>query len=168
MIKILVIIAIQISVILGQYQFEHTLAIDSKYTLYWNYSSTNLTARLQLIGVSPFNTWVSFGITNEGSLTRSDVIVAFLRLGLNPAFVDGHFVEDTFVIQPDELQTWTYIGSGRNTTSFYIDFTRFLLLKDIDPDGDINIVSGTPYISWAYGFSFYKNFTHSNLNYNYF
>jgi hypothetical protein len=149
--KILLLIVIHISVVLTQYQYEHTLEIDSKYTLYWNYSNTNLTARLQLIDVSPFNTWISFGITNDGSLERSDVIVAYLRSGLIPAFIDGHFVEDTLVIQPDESQTWAYTGSGSNSTSFYIDFTRYILLKNIDPVGDINIVTGTPYISWAYG-----------------
>ena len=152
--KNFIILTIQLCTIAAQHQYEHTIAIDSKYILYWNYSSTNLTARLQLIGVSPYNTWVSFGITNNGSLEKSDVIVAFLRRGLAPAFIDGHFVDDSLVIQPDILQTWTYLGSATNNTSFYIDFTRYLLLKNIDSDGDINIVSGTPFISWAYGFFF--------------
>jgi hypothetical protein len=132
-------------------QFDHYLPIDSKYTLYWNYTNTNLTARIQLTSITtPLNYWISFGITNQGSLTNSDLIVAWMRSGNKPVFTDAHFMSNTLIIVPDVVQTWTLLDYNYNTNSLYFTFTRYILLNQIDK-ADINIIVGTPYISWAYG-----------------
>lgn len=58
--------------------YDHKLDIVSPniYTLYWNYTSLNITAEIRVKTLG----WVSFGITKNGKLDGSDLFVAWVKI----------------------------------------------------------------------------------------
>ena len=114
----------------SQNVYEHFLQIDDNYVLEWNYTDTNLTARISLsniVATKLATTWISFGITNKGSLSNSDLIICWIERN-QTVLIDSHFSSDGNVIIPDDLQTWQLISSYRYTNFLQIEFTRYILL----------------------------------------
>ena len=130
--------------------YEHSVQLDSNYTLYWDYSATNLTGKL----VVETDGWLSFGLTKRGSLQDSDLIVAWIEEDAGTSrtvFMDCYYKKGLSVLG-DELQTWHLVDSTRNGSTLTVEFTRFLILQHIDPLHDLNVEVGTPHVSYAYGF----------------
>jgi len=144
---IILINLININFLFGQSDvYEHSLEIisPSAYTLYWNYSNTNITAEIVVKTLG----WVSFGITNKGELDGSDLFVAWVTTA-KTYFIDSHYQSGSIV--SDLLQNWQLLNSFESNGYTTIKFTRKIILSGDDPSQDVDIETGTPYISYAYG-----------------
>ena len=126
--------------------YEHSLEIisPSAYTLYWNYSNTNITAEIVVKTLG----WVSFGITKKGQLDGSDLFLAWVTTA-KTYFIDSHFESGSIV--SDVLQNWQLLNSFESNGYTTIKFTRKIILSGDDAAQDVDIETGTPYISYAYG-----------------
>ena len=137
------------------------LVSPSFFMLYWNYTSTNLTAE---IVVRTYG-WVSFGILKNSSLQNSDLILAWIS-GANTVFVDCYYSgNDVF---PDPKQNWQLLDSFEFDGYTTIKFTRTIVLSNVDKEHDVDIETGTPIVSYSWGtadpFKFI-NYNSSNLGF---
>lgn len=132
--------------------------VAGTYTLYWNYTDSNITA---LIAVRTLG-WVSFGISRQGKLYNSDLFVAWVtNYGTKTYFIDSHF-DGNYTIMPDELQNWQLLDSFEYNGTTYIKFTRYIKLTPFDPYNDVDIETGAPNVTYSWGLSDPVNF----INYN--
>jgi hypothetical protein len=141
--------------------YEHSLEIVSPevYMLYWNFSDTNITAEIHVKTTG----WVSLGITNKGSISNSDLFVAWVSSS-GTTFIDSHFKGRNNIFT-NEPQNWQLLDSYESRGVTMIKFTRLINLQTIDPEHDIDIKEGTPYISYAWGLvdpTTYINYLYSN------
>jgi hypothetical protein len=119
--------------------------VKDQYILYWNYTTTNLTAEIH---VKTYG-WVSFGITEStGSMQNADIIVSYVTTK-RTVFIDSHY--DDMAIIPDYNQNWILMNSLETNGFTIIKFSRLIKLKDVDPSGDLDIEYGTPIVSYGWG-----------------
>lgn len=120
------------------------LADENDFVFYWNTTSDQ-----RLVGEIHARTlgWVGFGLSPNGGMDGSDVIVAWID-GYNGIanFTDRHIVGREVLI--DANQTWALKGSYRREGFTVIQFERPLV--SCDPD-DISIEVGTPFFIYAMG-----------------
>ena len=97
--------------------------------------------------------WVSFGIARSGyrSLENSDLFIAWItNNGAKTIFIDAHF-EGNYTIMPDTEQNWQLLSSSESNGITCIKFTRKIILSDIDSENDVDIETGTPNVTYAWG-----------------
>ena len=115
--------------------------------LYWNHNETDITFEL----VSKHKGWISFGISPNGGMSGSDVIVAWLNSDGTHHFTDRH-INDTNVLI-DKEQNWHLISMTSSDLNMHVKFTRKLKICDSTHD-DLDIDIGTPHLILAYGTKF--------------
>jgi hypothetical protein len=114
------------------------------YKVYWIATDTEITGRIEVKTVG----WVSFGIAYNGNFDGADLFVAWVTPERS-YFIDCHVVGKS--IFPDTLQNWKMTNAVEINGYTNISFSRKIRLTDEDPDHDLNILKGSPYITYAWG-----------------
>jgi hypothetical protein len=91
---------------------------------------------------------VSFGIAYNGKFDGADLFVAWVTQERS-YFIDCHVIGNS--IFPDTLQNWQMTSALESNGTTTISFSRKIILTDEDPNHDLNILKGIPYITYAWG-----------------
>lgn len=124
------------------YMFSAEL-LQSTYKLFWSFTDT------EFIGEVHVRTkgWLSFGLSPNGAMSGSDVIVAWVNDDDGSTnFTDRHIVGRQVLV--DAKQDWTLLSSKQSANFTVIKFKRPIKLCDSD---DMTIEQGSPYVIYAFG-----------------
>ena len=114
------------------------------YNLYWNYTSSSIIAEIHVQTAG----WVSFGITVNGNLDNSDTMVAWVNDDGTSTLLDCYVKNNQLFI--DKLQNWILLNATKTGGYTVIQFKRDINLCSVDTNEDLNILSGTPYVSYSW------------------
>ncbi|GFO49022.1 DBH-like monooxygenase protein 1 [Plakobranchus ocellatus] len=121
------------------FQFHDWLTED--YTLYWNFNDTHITLEM----VVKTNGWVGFGISPNGAMKSSDVIIGWVKDG-QVHFADRH-AEGHFLPAKDSSQDWTLL-MGQEVGEYTV--LKVVRLLDTCDDEDVAVLPGTTRVIYAY------------------
>ena len=119
---------------LGNYANSMVLVNDI-YKIHWNATATSITAELHV----KTKGWLGFGISTNGGMVGSDVIVAWIDNNGHTNFTDRHISASRQVLI-DNQQNWFLLGSQKTGNFTIIQFTRLINTCD---DQDLVIPTGT-------------------------
>lgn len=126
-----------------KYSNELVLISPDVYYLYWNKTDTSIVFEIHV----KTNGWAGFGLSHNGGMINSDVIVAFIHANGTHHFTDRH-VTPSYKVNVDSRQDWFLISMSRADEYLVVKFWR--QLKICDPEGhDIDIESGTPFVIYV-------------------
>lgn len=123
------------------------------YVLSWNFTATDIVFKVEARSTG----WVGFGISPNGGMSNSDMILAWTNSNGGVEFRDAH-TDNSFIksVTYDITQNWKklfYLKANGKTT---VIFTR--KLRVCNPDqapNEINIdIAPTQYVIYAYGDAF--------------
>jgi len=138
-----------------------TLIGPDKYSLYWNFTSTDITFK---IIVKNTNGWVGFGLSPNGNMPGSDLIVAYLNQNGNGSvnFTNRYAVTQVIpIINP--IQYWSMLYYSELNGYTTVIFKRLLQVCNIP--NSFQIVNGTQFLIFAWGNTFSNNdIKYHNLN----
>lgn len=118
------------------------------YYMFWNYTSTDVLIELQVKTTG----WIGFGLSPNGGMDGSDVIVAWLDKTSGKAnFTDRHINGRRVLV--DQVQNWFPILVTSRDGYVVAKFTRKVKICDKTGE-DMDIPDGTPFVIFAYGTSF--------------
>jgi len=129
-----------------------TLMAPDQYLLYWNYTNTDITFK----AVVKSSGWVGFGLSPNGGMAYSDLIVAYLNQDLSNNFSNRYVGSVSSLPKINPIQYWSMLYYSQMNGYTTVIFTRKLTL--CNTANSINIVSGTQFVIFAWGNSF------SNVN----
>ncbi|CAF0944282.1 unnamed protein product [Brachionus calyciflorus] len=115
--------------------------IPGVYKLFWNYTDKDLIAEIHC----KTNGWVGFGLSPNGGMDKSDVIIGWISNG-QVNFTDRHIVQKQVLI--DQKQDWILLGSSEKNGINIFKFKRNINLCD---EEDLKIDAGSPNVIFAYG-----------------
>jgi hypothetical protein len=119
------------------------------YLLYWNYNDTDITFEIHVKNAIG---WVAFGLSPNGGMFGSDIILTWLNPNGKFHFTDRFINQDSMPKIPiDKKQNWINLHSENRNGYLISKFTR--KLKTCDGD-DIEILPGTPRVIYAWGSQF--------------
>ncbi|XP_059175991.1 uncharacterized protein LOC131955763 [Physella acuta] len=121
--------------------FPYHQQLDSNYDLYWNFNSTHIIFRT----VVKTKGFTGFGISPNGFMTGSDVIIGWVKDG--QAFFKDRHALGNFMPVLDDRQDWSLISATEVGEFTTLVFIRSLWL--CGPD-DRPIVPGTTRIIFSY------------------
>jgi hypothetical protein len=119
------------------------------FKLYWNYTKTFITAEIH---VKTSTGWIGFGISPNGGMDGSDVIIFFMENGV-ANFTDRHIKKREVLV--DKSQDWKLISHSIANGYTIVKFTRDL--NTCDENEDMVIEEGTPRIIYAWNDNTPKN-----------
>jgi hypothetical protein len=101
--------------------------IPGIYRLYWNVSSTNITAEIHC----QTSGWVGFGLSPNGGMIGSNVVVGFIASNGAVNFTDRYItgIYSSGVV-PTKNQSSYLLASGKVNGYSYFKFTRYLKVCD--------------------------------------
>jgi len=128
------------------------LSDPEKYVLYWNFTETDIVFK----AVVKTTGWIGFGLSPNGGMYNSDVVLAWFSPNGTENFVDAH-VRPSGLHRPiiDFHQNWKKIYMKQENEYITVIFGRKLKVCGQDGSGEINIDIGQqqPIIfAWGDGF----------------
>jgi len=128
--------------------FANTAVLRSPdvYTLSWNYTNEDITFK----AVAKTNGWVGFGISPNGGMENSDMILAYTESSGAISFKDSH-TENSKTVITDVAQNWKRLFYSNTNGVTTVLFTRKLkICSQVGSEVNINI-EPTAYIIFAWG-----------------
>jgi hypothetical protein len=98
--------------------------IDGIYRLYWNYTATDFIGEIHC----KTSGWVGFGLSPNGGMDGSDVIVGWITADGKVDFSDRHIVGKSVI--RDVKQDWKLLNYGESNGYTIFKFTRPIVLCD--------------------------------------
>jgi len=137
-----------------------TLTAPDQYFLYWNYTSTDITFKV----VVKTNGWIGFGISPNGGMAFSDLVVAYLNQNGSVNFTNRYVgaAKSLPIINPNQYWSRLYYNQQNGYTTAI--FTRQLVI--CNASNSIDIVSGTQYVIFAWGNSFSTTSSSTDIAYH--
>ena len=131
--------------------YANSLELESgNYYLLWNFTQTDI-----LIEVHAKTTgWLGFGISPNGGMDGSDVVIAWIDSNGKANFTDRHIRDRDVLI--DEEQNWMPLGVMKRNEYLVAKFTRKIKICDKSGE-DMDIPDGTPFVIYSYGTKFKEN-----------
>ena len=115
------------------------------YTLYWNYTKNDIVFETHV----KTNGWSGFGLSNNGGMKESNVVVSWLNSNGLANFSDRYVtLERDVMINP--VQSWFLLESTSINGYLITKFTRKIKLCDKSLK-HIDIETGTPFVIFAWG-----------------
>ena len=113
---------------------NNVVLVPDQYTVYWNITNENVTFKLNV----KTNGWIGFGLSPNGGMLYSDLIVAYYYTNGSIHFTDRH-TEGT-IGRPiiDKYQNWHLLHMSKLNGYTTVIFTRKL---KIEPSNTLNEVS---------------------------
>lgn len=131
---------------------NNVVLVPDQYTVYWNITNENVTFKLNV----KTNGWIGFGLSPNGGMLYSDLIVAYYYTNGSIHFTDRH-TEGT-IGRPiiDKYQNWHLLHMSKLNGYTTVIFTRKLKIECNDTlnEININIISGSQYVIYAWGDEF--------------
>ncbi len=128
--------------------FANTVVLRSPdvYTLSWNFTSEDIVFK----AVVKTSGWVGFGISPNGEMQYSDMILAFTEASGSITFRDSH-TEDSTVVITDVAQNWKKLFYSNANGVTTVIFTRKLKICS-QVGSEVNIdIEPTAYVIFAWG-----------------
>jgi hypothetical protein len=116
------------------------------YMLYWKYDTSDITFEIHVKNSAG---WAGFGLSPNGGMHHSDVIVVWVNPNGASSFSDRHIENDTRVLI-DKKQDWRELSTSIRDGYLVSKFTRKIKICDKDGE-DMDIPNGTPFVIFAYG-----------------
>ena len=131
--------------------YANSLELEAgNYYLLWNFTQTDI-----LIEVHAKTTgWLGFGISPNGGMDGSDVVIAWLDANGKANFTDRHIRDRNVIV--DQVQNWFPILVTNRNGYLVAKFTRKIKICDKSGE-DMDIPDGTPLVIYAYGSKFGPN-----------
>lgn len=130
-----------------KYANNKVLIEPDVYYLYWNYNKTDVVFEIQVKTTG----WAGFGLSPNGGMEGSDVIVTWVDKSGKVNFTDRHI--KNFQVLVDKVQDWNPIKVTNQNGYLVAKFSR--KIKICDPTNeDRDIEPGTPYFIFSYGTNF--------------
>jgi hypothetical protein len=129
----------------GKYMNTKELKQDT-YNLHWNVTEDIIEFEIH---VKHTTGYVAFGLSPNGGMMNSDVIVAWIQEDGKVNFTD-RFIYSPRNISIDKKQDWFLLKSDVRDGFFILKFWRKLVICDPDFE-DIDIVEGKQNVIWSYG-----------------
>lgn len=114
------------------------------YSLFWNYSDTDITMEIHV----KTNNWFIFGFNVNETLDGADVILVWLNQDGSYHFSDRHIKKNK--VLTDQVQNWFAKDVTRQGPYLVAKFSRKLKICDPNQE-DFDIDVGTPRVISAYG-----------------
>jgi hypothetical protein len=137
-----------------------TLVGPDQYLLYWNYTSTEIIFKT----VVKTNGWLGFGISPNGEMAYSDLIVAYMNQNGTVNFTNRYVESSSILPIINKKQFWSmlfYTQKNGYTTAI---FKRKLVICNVT--NSIDIEPGTQYTIFAWGDSFSKTKNYTDIKYH--
>jgi hypothetical protein len=120
------------------------------YYLFWNFTKTDILFEIQVKTTG----WAGFGISPNGGMDGSDVIVTWIGSDGKANFTDRHIKNRDVIV--DKTQNWLPLGVTTKDGFLVARFTRKIDICDKSGE-DMDIPDGTPFVIFAYGTRFNNN-----------
>lgn len=135
-----------------------TLIGPDQYYLFWNYTSTDITFKI----VVKTTGWVGFGVSPNGAMEYSDVVIAYKNSDGSVNFTDRH-ATDMRTVLIDQIQNAFLLYYSQENGFTTVIFTRKLKICNFNPvDIPIDINPGPQYLVYAWG----TNLLNNNIRYH--
>jgi hypothetical protein len=127
-----------------------TLIGPDQYSLYWNFTSTDITFKV----IVKTTGWIGFGLSPNGNMPGSDLIVAYSNSNGSVNFTNRYALTQSLpIINP--IQYWSLFYYSQSNGYTTVIFNR--QLKVCNASNSFSIVNGAQYLIFAWGTSFSKN-----------
>lgn len=137
---------------------KHVLVDPDQYVLMWNYTDTDIIFKIVVKHIG----WIGFGLSPNGEMDNSDIIVAYLNSNGSVNFTDRH-TEESPMTYIDKSQDWYLLFYEQKDGFTTVVFTRKLVIcKSNSDDLDIDILSGIQHLIYAWG----SNFINGDITYH--
>lgn len=113
------------------------------YMLYWNYTNDDIVFEIHVKN----NGWAAFGLSPNGGMDKSDVIVTWMKENGENVFSDRHISGRQVLL--DEEQNWFPLNATFVDGYLISKFTRKIRLCDASGE-DMDITVGTPHVIYAW------------------
>ena len=137
--------------------FANTADLSKDVSLNWNFTSEDIYFKL----VAKTNGWMGFGLSPNGGMLNSDLMVTWADPDGTIQFKDAHSDPTEFKIYPDTVANWKLLFYNRANGVTTVIFTRKITICPApgQPFIETNInVEPQAYVIFAYGNNFKSNF----------
>ena len=114
------------------------------YLLYWNYTENDILFETHVKNLG----WNAFGISPNGGMSNSDVIVSWVNPDGSIHFTDRHITSDGEV-KVDSVQDWHPLLVKQTGEYTVTKFTRKINICDESKE-DLDIPEGTPFVIFSW------------------
>ncbi|ODN05530.1 DBH-like monooxygenase protein 2 [Orchesella cincta] len=127
------------------YRHKQVLGPKATYVVEWsvNWKENQITFQVS----AETKGWIGFGLSRDGRMTGSDVVIGGVSSNGKPYFNDAH-IKGNRTVQSDQQQDWKLLGAWERGKRTYLSFTRPLDTCDLQ---DYPITSDLIVLIWAYG-----------------
>ena len=137
-----------------------TLVAPDKYLLYWNYTSTSITFKAVVKNTG----WFGFGLSPDGGMPQSDLIVAYLNPKGSVNFTTRYVGSSPSLPIINPAQYWKLLLFSQKNGYTTAIFSRNLTV--CNASHTIAIVPGTQFVIFAWGDSFTNNNLYKDIKYH--
>ncbi|CAG2165073.1 unnamed protein product [Oppiella nova] len=125
----------------------HSITLDphNKYHLKWYFDDHK--QRITFNVVVETTGWVGFGISPNGGMAGSDLVIGWVDDNGVTHFHD-RYAEEEELPTIDDSQDWHLLESGHNGSHIWLTFTRVFITCDTETD--LSITSDITKLIWAY------------------
>ena len=127
------------------YANSKILVEPDQYILYWNYTDSDILFEIHVKATG----WASFGLSPNGNMLNSDVIVTWVNSDGSVHFTDRNIKTQKQLPTVDTVQNWFSLLTILKDGYTIAKFTRKIKICDAKGD-DLDIESGTPYVIFAW------------------
>jgi hypothetical protein len=132
------------------YANQMLLVEPDVYMLYWNYTNDDIVFEIHVKN----NGWAAFGLSPNGGMDKSDVIVSWINATGKNVFSDRHISGRQVLV--DKEQNWFPLNATFVDGYLISKFTRKIKLCDKSGE-DMDITVGTPHVIYAWSTNFNKD-----------
>jgi hypothetical protein len=128
-----------------------TLTGPDQYLLYWNYTATDITFKV----VVKTSGWVGFGLTPNGGMPYSDLVIAYKKTDGSADFTNRYVESSNGLPVVNSIQNWKMLLYQQENSFTTVIFTRKIQI--CNSAHSIDILPGAQLIIFAWGDSFSQN-----------
>lgn len=122
-----------------------------KYVLYWNYTDTDVIFKC----VVKTTGWVGFGLSPNGGMYNSDLILAWFDADSTEKFIDAHVESNQHLPIEDKVINWKKIYMSQDDGFTTVIFSRKIKICQDKNSKEINIdLMATQPVIFAWGNNF--------------
>jgi len=123
------------------------LAQPDTYTLFWNFTQTDIVFKV----VAKTSGWLGFGLSPNGGMQNSDLVLAWTDKTGQARFQDSH-VDETTEVKADVTENWKRLFYANKDGETTVIFRRALNVCGPNYYGEINIGVGmSNFVIFAWG-----------------
>lgn len=124
------------------------LSAPDQYVIHWNYTDKDIIFK----AVVKTTGWIGFGLSPNGGMKYSDLIVAYFNSDGSSNFTDRHTEGSNSRPIKDQIQNWRPLHMSQENGFMTVIFTRKLKIPCNNASTEVNIdIVGTQYVIFASG-----------------